>query len=1167
MTIDRKLVRIEHDGEWTEVEPDRIGSIFDPAMILGDPGMGKTTLLRRLCEERGMTYIHAADVVRAEDPRSLVPEDGRAVVDGLDETASPGTGSAVGAALRRLREAECRPEVLACRAGEWRGAVDLARIEDAYAGEPVVLYLPHFGDDEARTFLAQEFPGTQVHALLRHLENGGLARACRNPLVLRLFGECVRGGYGLPETRAELLERACRAMVRQDAGGDVVRLVRLDEDDLLLAAGAVCATLLLCNLSGVHDGPPAETAAGFLNVAGIAGLPLAGAAADVLATRLFRAEGEGHFSYFHRVVAEYLGARWLTRCVDQGLSQDRILGLFVAGGGPGCFPVPTALRGLHAWLAHLGPALAGGCIAADPHAVLRDGETETLDLDRARALLAALKQRSGEDPCWDAEDRNAHPAFGLMRQELKGDIIGMLAVPGRHAEAAALVADAMGGTDLCTEAVWTLKGMVFDRAREHGERFMAMNSLRLAGALDDKEGTVLRLLDMGDAVSARLACELLAQWGDDVVHSPPASPTGKAALRLVAGSAPEPAATSVELSQDDPFVALDAARLAAVLDGITAGVPAMMAKADVPERSAFTDLVRRLAARVLEGDPTVAPKRVWAWIGWTRPREGEGRGARERLAEVFRGERALRAGLLAHVLVTPRLGGPRMGCRELEATGLGLDPERDDLAGVLASLPEESTSGAADPDLRDELTRLIDAADGMAAMERSDAPAIEMPDAKPTADNREDLWRDARPSDGHSLRESLSREADRIAAGDVRVLAAPAAVYLGRSDALDEPVAWDPSVPPAERLRDVLGTELSERVLDGFIAVLGREDLPGAEEIAQIHCTGGEHEAEAPLICGIAVALCRGLSCDAVEQATLEAAYMASERAPECAAGGRLSIDPALEEMVLRSSEDIGRHLRASIEPQLAHDVDFVRDIDRLSWCSGFGELPGRLSVEWLRAYPAVNGDTQAELLLRAFENAPREAVRDVVVDRRERLRPDDRSGLLWLAVASVVDLDGSRDALMAAAETSADFLGHVRDVIGDKNRIRFADTPLASLVFVVEAFGRRWPRVPERPGDEGKGRHWNDPRDASAFIERTIHAIANRPQPEATEALRNLIENHAPSYAGTLKRALAFQRRARRDFEHEISTVEGFRALMAETPNAAGEHAGWTPGSAGGGA
>ena len=249
----------------------------------------------------------------------------------------------------------------------------------------------------------------------------------------------------------------------------------------------------------VRDRGSAETPAGFANVSGIAGPPLARAAAEALATRLFRAEGEGGFSYVHRAIAQYLGARWFTRGADDDLADERVLALFGAGGG-----VPTALRGLHAWLARLGSALAGGCIAADPYAVLRDGETETLGLDRARELLVALRERSGEDPCFDSENRGAHPAFGLMCAELKDDIMGILALPGRHAEVAALLADAIGDTKLCVEAGWELKGMVFDRDRGHRERFAAVHAMPLAGTLDDKEGRFFRLLDMGEALKKYL---------------------------------------------------------------------------------------------------------------------------------------------------------------------------------------------------------------------------------------------------------------------------------------------------------------------------------------------------------------------------------------------------------------------------------------------------------------------------------------------------------------------------------------------------------------------------------------------------------------------------------------------------------------------------------------
>ena len=171
---------------------------------------------------------------------------------------------------------------------------------------------------------------------------------------------------------------------------------------------------------------------------------------------------------------------------------------------------------------------------------------------------------------------------------------------------------------------------------------------------------------------------------------------------------------------------------------------------------------------------------------------------------------------------------------------------------------------------------------------------------------------------------------------------------------------------------------------------------------------------------------------------------------------------------MLQSVEDIERHFRDSIEPLLQCDAEFIRDLDRLAEHCRFGGSAGRLSVEWLREYPELNGEAQAELIACAIESAPREALRALIVDCRGRVHPDERTKLLWLSAACLVDPDGSREALLAAAD-DPDFLGHVREAIGGANR--FADAPPGSLVFVVQAFGARWPKVPELPGDDGMGR------------------------------------------------------------------------------------------------
>ena len=139
-------------------------------VLLGDAGMGKTTFIRHVCEQHGETYIHAARLLHADEPGSLLPDFGRVHVDGLDEIASPSRGSALDAVLSQPAKAGKPRFTVSCRSAEAHGAVDRARIEDEYGRELKTFYLVSSDDDETRAFLKREFPGVEVHALLEKLE-------------------------------------------------------------------------------------------------------------------------------------------------------------------------------------------------------------------------------------------------------------------------------------------------------------------------------------------------------------------------------------------------------------------------------------------------------------------------------------------------------------------------------------------------------------------------------------------------------------------------------------------------------------------------------------------------------------------------------------------------------------------------------------------------------------------------------------------------------------------------------------------------------------------------------------------------------------------------------------------------------------------------------------
>ena len=478
-------------------------------------------LTQWLGERPSMKYVRAVKFARAANPAALVAATERIVVDGLDEIASAAPGGAVDAVLKQLSAIGNPSFVLSCRAADWLGAADREQIAVDYGAAPVLLHLRPFTEDDARAFLSEEFPAIDSAEVLEHLARCGIESLYENPLTLRMLGEVAQDDGPLPETRAHLFGRACRVMLKEEnRHHHRDSHARRTEEELLLAAGAICAAQLLCDRIGIFDGPHMDTPEGYLNVVDVAEFPFARAAKDALRVRLFQSEGENRFTHAHRVIAEYLGARWLAHCFEAEASEKRIFALFRQGEG-----VPTSLRGLHAWLAHFNETLARRCIEADPYAVLRYGDAETLSLDQAQALLAALKRLSEHDPYFRAEDWGRHPVSGLLRTELGKDVCAIVEPPRSHIQLTNLLLEAMVGTELAHAFAPTLRAILYDRNRLYEERNSALLAWHDADPQLDSEAIIRRLLELKDPDSARLAFDLLLLTGIPTVSVDTAADT------------------------------------------------------------------------------------------------------------------------------------------------------------------------------------------------------------------------------------------------------------------------------------------------------------------------------------------------------------------------------------------------------------------------------------------------------------------------------------------------------------------------------------------------------------------------------------------------------------------------------------------------------------------
>ena len=227
-----------------------------------------------------------------------------------------------------------------------------------------------------------------------------------------------------------------------------------------------------------------------------------------------------------------------------------------------------------------------------------------------------------------------------------------------------------------------------------------------------------------------------------------------------------------------------------------------------------------------------------------------------------------------------------------------------------------------------------------------------------------------------SRRDVLLEWTEEIAAGNIGVLAEPANVYLGRKRIRVRQHASDGEPSTEDRMHEIFGEDLAEQVMAGFIAALGRDDLPTASSIAHVHSQKKRWPAEAVMICGVEELLRRGQAIRAINRNTLAAVYMARQRAPSTGRRDGIDIGKPLEEVLFDSDADWEDHFRTSIEPQLAADLDHVHELYRLVTDANFDNLAGRLAVDWLRRYPALRCSTQKKLLACALDRAEQETVR-----------------------------------------------------------------------------------------------------------------------------------------------------------------------------------------------
>ena len=427
------------------VEPNRQGELREPVpleafretpayVLLGDPGLGKSTSFRTECDVLGdkALLITARDFLTF-DLASQPEWRGKTLfIDGLDEVRAGQRDARtpfdeIRHRLKKLGKPRFR---LSCRLADWLGVNDRSNLEavaenvkvtvlllEPLTEEDIVHILEDGGIEDTRNFIAKT--GEQ-----------GIDALLANPQSLYMLVKAFTHDGSMPNTRFEAFETACTQLVLEHNDEHTSVADTASEEELLAAAAELCAVQLLTGAAG-YAMRPNQANSNYLDLRQV----FTGDTAiyrHALASKLFTGSSEGRIEPVHRHIAEFLGGRHLAQRNNDGVPVGRIAALMSGGDGG----VVTPLRGLSAWLAAHCPRARLEFVERDAIGVGLYGDIHRFSTDEKRALLEALsRQPTTIDSVYEA----ARAFSPLAVPEMEPVFRKILAGSGRGNDAQALV--------------------------------------------------------------------------------------------------------------------------------------------------------------------------------------------------------------------------------------------------------------------------------------------------------------------------------------------------------------------------------------------------------------------------------------------------------------------------------------------------------------------------------------------------------------------------------------------------------------------------------------------------------------------------------------------------------------------------------------------------------
>lgn len=490
---------------------DELLTITNPLVIVGEAGMGKSSLLQWLGNLENYAYCTASQLLNRANPSSLLGNNDVLVIDALDEVSSKNDGDSVDRVLQKLEILGYPEFILACRVADWRSATGLRAIKEQYSEAPLELHLEPFTQKDMIEFLEFNSSKERAKEIIDHFIYRGLNELLGNPQTLSFIAAVAKKG-NLPESITQLFEQAIELLIIEHsefkAEGQLPSAIVHD------AAGAAFASLILTGNEAISRKTVVNIIDGELPISEIKLLPDTEKIEFILGSRLFRSTGIERFSYLHRRIGEFLGAKWLLKQANTDRKRKRLLSLFHSYEF-----VPTNLRGLHSWLMN-DPALASAILEKDPIGILEYGDVDSLTTDQAKILLHSIYLLAENNPrFYNFHNKDTYYIRAFATPTLLSLIQKIISQPYTPFSFRVFLVDVIKRNQLPEDFIEILKQLVKDPDIEFAIRKSVGEALAIQKQVIDWPNIYFHLFNLGDESSIRLAIELLEYIGYEKINN------------------------------------------------------------------------------------------------------------------------------------------------------------------------------------------------------------------------------------------------------------------------------------------------------------------------------------------------------------------------------------------------------------------------------------------------------------------------------------------------------------------------------------------------------------------------------------------------------------------------------------------------------------------------